>query len=340
MSKIGIRTDANEMIATGHVMRCLAVADALREIGEKPVFIAADDAPRSLVYSRGHEFVSLGTDWRNLEDETNQIQEAVKKYGLKAMLVDSYSATRAYLEELQRMLPVMYIDDLGKEVYGIESLVCYANFWKKFAYEKKYKNTKLCLGMEFAPLKKEFSLCSKKEIYEIPENLLLLSGGTDPYHALEKILKGIALERWRRIDVVCGKYNVDYRKLQYEYAAQKRIVLHQNVTNILELMQKADIAISAGGVTLYELCAVGTPTISYSFADNQIDNVVQFAKDGLIAYAGDMRESKVTAEIFHILAESYTNKKERKRRSQKMQEKVDGKGAGRIADVLKEVVMF
>ena len=340
MSRIGIRTDANEIVATGHVMRCLAVADALWETGEKPVFIAADDAPKSLVLSRGYEFISLGTDWRNLEDEIGQTRDAIKKYRIGAMLVDSYYVTRTYLENLQSMVPVMYMDDLGKDVYGIDALVCYANFWQKFEYEKKYKNTKLCLGTGYAPLKKEFSLCGEKEIKEIPRNLLLLSGGTDPYHALDRILKGVPLERWQRIDVVCGKYNEDYVKLRHEYAAQKRIVLHQNVTNIANFMQDADIAVSAGGVTLYELCAMGTPTVSYAFADNQIDNVVQFAEDGLIEYAGDIRESGVVVEVRDILTGSYIKKEERMRRSQKMQATVDGKGSGRIADVLKSIGGF
>lgn len=338
MSRIGIRADANEIVATGHVMRCLAIADALRETGEKPVFVAADDAPKSLVLSRGYEFVSLGTNWQNMEEETGQMRDVIKKYRMEALLVDSYYVTRAYLEELQSMVPVMYMDDLGKEVYGIDALVCYANFWQKFEYEKKYQNTKLCLGMGYAPLKKEFCLCGEKEIQEIPNHLLLLSGGTDPYHALDRILKGIPLEKWQRIDVVCGKYNEDYIKLQHEYASQKRIVLHQNVTNLVDFMQDADIAVSAGGVTLYELCAVGTPTVSYSFADNQIDNVEQFAEDGLIEYAGDIRESNVVEKVRDILTGSYIKKEERKRRSRKMQAAVDGKGAGRIANVMKNVI--
>ena len=62
-------------------------------------------------------------------------------------------------------------------------------------------------------------------------------------------------------------------------------------------MKKADIAISAGGTTLYELCACGTPTISYSFADNQLDNVEQFQKDELIDYAGDVRKTNIFENV-------------------------------------------
>lgn len=72
--------------------------------------------------------------------------------------------------------------------------------------------------------------------------------------------------------------------------------------DIEKYMMEADIAISAGGSTLYELCAIGTPTISYSFADNQLDNVTKFAEDGLIAYAGDARYQNVVPKIIDILA--------------------------------------
>ena len=62
-------------------------------------------------------------------------------------------------------------------------------------------------------------------------------------------------------------------------------------------MKKVDVAISAGGTTLYELCACGTPTISYSFADNQLNNVKQFDEDGIIPYAGDVRYEDISLSI-------------------------------------------
>jgi spore coat polysaccharide biosynthesis predicted glycosyltransferase SpsG len=85
---------------------------------------------------------------------------------------------------------------------------------------------------------------------------------------------------------------------------------------------------------------VGTPTISFLIADNQLDNVRQFQEDGLIDYAGDMREGEFSDEVANRAArylETYQeDEKLRRERSLKMQRLVDGKGAKRIAEILKE----
>ena len=98
-------------------------------------------------------------------------------------------------------------------------------------------------------------------------------------------------------------------------------------------MEKADLAISAGGTTLYELSAKGTPAISYAFADNQLRNAEQFAADGLIPYAGDVRVDDVYGNIY-LLYQKCKNPGIRKQYSEKMQKVIDGRGAARIASLL------
>lgn len=99
-------------------------------------------------------------------------------------------------------------------------------------------------------------------------------------------------------------------------------------------MQEADIAISAGGTTLYELCALGVPTISYAFVDNQLDNVKQFQADDIIAYAGDVREENIVDKINMYLKKYMNDMELRKKKSLQMQRFIDGKGAERIAEAL------
>jgi spore coat polysaccharide biosynthesis predicted glycosyltransferase SpsG len=128
--------------------------------------------------------------------------------------------------------------------------------------------------------------------------------------------------------------------LQKKYKAYSNIYFHKQVENMKDYMACADVAVSTGGVTLYELCAVGTPTISFLIADNQLDNVTQFQEDGLIDYAGDMREGGFSDEVADRAAlylEAYhEDEKLRWERSLKMQKLVDGKGAKRIAEILKK----
>lgn len=329
-----IRTDMNTNIATGHVMRCLAIADAAKEKGENATFILADREAVNLVEKRGYQTIVLHTKWDDMESELPILKEIIQTYSIHQILIDSYQVTHMYLLELTKLVRTIYLDDINAFHYPVNAIICYANYWKKFDYEKNYKDTELYLGSVYAPLRKEFSQIKERRIKDIPENLMLLSGGTDNYHMLKNILSCIATENWGRIDVICGLYNTDYEELQIKYQEKKNIRFHKAVSNIMDYMKQADIAISAGGFTLYELCAVGTPTISYSFADNQLYNVNQFNEDHTIIYAGDIRQKNIAPIISDILEKLYLEKNIREKITKKMQKSVDGKGAVRIAEIL------
>lgn len=335
-----IRTDMNDTIATGHVMRCLAVADAAAELGEETTFILSDENAVHLVQDSGHHAVVLHTQWDHLETEYDALSRIICERKVKAMLVDSYMVTPQYLQMLSRQVRVAYMDDLNAFFYPVHTLVCYANYYRKFHYQTRYEGTHLLLGTRYAPLRKQFQGIQKKTIRPHVENILILSGGTDRFGILEGMLdksmldKKISLAQYRNIDVICGRYYTGYEQLKEKYAGDMRVHFHKSVKNIEHYMMQADLAVSAGGTSLYELCACGTPTISYSFADNQLDNVRQFQDDGLMDYAGDVRYAdiyKKAAELLEIYAGSPRLREERSIRMQKL---VDGKGAGRIAAAL------
>ena len=173
-----------------------------------------------------------------------------------------------------------------------------------------------------------------KVIKENVENLLLLSGGSDNYHILKGILESIDLEKYRQIHVICGRYNADYEELCIKHKNSSNVFIYKSVADIKDYMEQADLAVSAGGSTLYELCAVGTPTISYSFADNQLDNVRQFQQDGIIEYAGDVRKEDIFENIKKYLEKYHLDKTLRKEKSRQMQVLIDGNGAMQIAKTL------
>ncbi len=331
---IYIRTDMNETIATGHVMRCLSIADAAGDFGEACTFLLADAQAKELVEARGHHAVILGTKWEDMESELPVLNDFIRERGVRRLLIDSYQATARYLSSLSGHLETVYMDDIHAFHYPVHALICYANYWRKFAYPAHYRSTKLYLGPEYVPLKGVFASCGEKAIEDIPRRLLLLSGGADPYHALERMLEKLAPGRWDRIDVICGRYCADYERMKRVYIRNEAIVFHQAVADIETYMRAADVAVSAGGSTLYELCAAGTPAISYSFADNQLNNVRQFAEDGLIEYAGDIRYQDIAEAVSEIMEHGYADKEKRRRRSAAMQRLVDGRGAWRIAEIL------
>lgn len=331
---IYIRTDMNDQIATGHIMRCLSIADGLRKIGESVKFIVADENAVALIKERGYSSIILETDWNNMDEEIPVLEKIIHKFNISKLLIDSYQVTQNYLRRLSDSVKTMYIDDLNMFEYPVDIIVCYANYWKRFGYIANRLQQKLLLGTKYVPLREAFWNCTEKEIQADVETLLLLSGGTDPYNFLDKILQKIELRQFRRVDVVCGRYNLNYEILCQKYKKYLNVVVYKNVSDMKKYMQDADLAVSAGGTTLYELCAVGTPTISYSFADNQLDNVRQFDEDGLIAYAGDLRRDDVTENVKKMIDRFRKDFALRKKSSNGMQAIVDGKGAERLAQAL------
>lgn len=330
---IYIRTDMNDVIATGHVMRTLAVADAARMRGEETTFILADDQAAALLEERKYPYLILHTAWNDMESELPVLKRVIRERKIKRILVDSYQVTARYFEKLSKIVETAYIDDLNAFHYAVDTLICYANYWEKFHYEQNYPGTRLFLGTEYVPLRQAFFDCGRKNIAPHVKRVLLMSGGTDRYGVLERFLSEVNTKSYEQIDVICGRYNGAYDTLCREYAQEQNIRIHRAVSDMERYMTEADLAISAGGITLYELCACGTPTISYALADNQLDNVKKFQEDGQIAYAGDVRMDDVVKNIKHCM-EIYDAVSVRQEKSLQMQKLVDGKGAGRIAEVL------
>lgn len=117
-----------------------------------------------------------------------------------------------------------------------------------------------------------------------------------------------------------------------EFSKYENVHIRKKVIDMKSYFDTADLVISAGGTTLYELCACGVPAISYSIADNQLDNVREFDEQKIIAYLGDARFDCIENKVSEVI-EEYTFE-ERKIRSKRMQNYIDGKGAHRIAEIL------
>lgn len=329
-----IRADMNEQIATGHIMRCISIADALTVAGEAVTFLLADEQAVDLLKQRGYDAIVLHTDWNHMEEELPALSHVIEKNQIKKLLIDSYQVTPTYLSEVSRMGTTFYMDDLNKFDYPVNAVICYANYYKKFHYKTNGRRKEYLLGTKYVPLKKSFWNCKAKNIFQKAENILILTGGSDPYNVSGQLLNALNKDEFKSIDIICGMYNTNYASLVEMYGQYKNIKFHRAINNIEEYMQKADIAISAGGTTLYELCACGTPTISYAFADNQLDNVRQFQEDGLIDYAGDVRCNDIAENVNLYLKKYQDDWQLREKKSEKMQKMVDGKGAMRLAEAL------
>lgn len=331
--KIYFRVDMNSQIATGHMMRCLSIADEVREQGGKAVFIISDENACNLLDERGFEYIVLNTQWNKMEDELPILKKIIDEHNIERLVIDSYYASEKYLEAVSSLTKTLYIDDLNRKDLRVGAVLAYAVYADKNFYKNYYlkNNTEILIGADYTPLRRVFMDVPDKEIRQNIENVLILSGGSDPYDTVSRCIDVMLDNDVKDIVAVCGRYSGRAEIIKDTYKDQHRVHVLDHVDNLEKYMQQADLCISAAGTTLYELCACGTPTLSYILADNQIDNAIGFGKKGIIPCLGDVRKDDITNSINENL-NKIKSENIRKELSGKMKTVVDGKGCIRIID--------
>ena len=341
MSKIAIRVDTNKTIATGHVMRCMAVAAQLIRMGADVHVISADDGVCPFVektekQSAGKLSSTFGnvsdidgagnsrleglgqiyshimdTDWSDMESELPALIEYLRSESINSLLVDSYQVTVSYFERLREAgIHVVYMDDLCARAYSVDALINYNICAPYMGYEEMYgdraeiykglepgedadkvamdagdRGVKLYLGPRYTPLRNQFA----ENVSKNGSGIFLTTGGSDSLGIAEMVIR--AIPQNLMIHLLAGRY---YEPTEYVLQAVEsgKVVLHQNVDNVAQVMSTSRLAVSSAGSTLYELCAMGIPAISFTFADNQIENALGFDREGIIPYAGDFRTDR------------------------------------------------
>lgn len=271
-----------------------------------------------------------------------------------AILVDSYYVTEKYLAALKKRITTIYMDDIYAFSYPVDMLINYNIYGEEMGYEKDaaFADTKLLLGANYVPLREEFSagagyVQSRKVLSLGAANvtpaadggILITTGGSDSFNLAGQLLmeamKYDALKE-KEYHVVSGSLNPHIGELQALAQKHENIHIHCNVTNMAELMAESEVALSAGGSTLYELCAMGVPVIAFSFAENQERLVQTFVKRGIAQYGGNYRTdgNKMIQNTIAGLETLLEDENLRTEYRKKARTLVDGKGADRIAEVI------
>lgn len=361
---IYIRADGNEEIAAGHLMRCLTIARQIKEAGHCVCFLVSDNESATILseneenivpvtpvspYSpTGIGLIQLQTaDYRNLDAELDEISEILQIHP-GTVFIDSYFVTEKYLRHLQNLTKVAYMDDIRSFDYPVDLLInydCFTTSMKAECKEKIYKNATACLlGAEYAPLRPQF-MDGKIAICERVKNVMVTTGSSDPYHfALcfcEKLLSTIGESDFSNKEaityhIVVGSLNSDYETLIKMAENCPNIQFHKGLTDLMPLMLTCDLAITAGGTTLYELCALGIPSVSFTMADNQLSNTQILDELEIIPYVGDVRVhmNEVISRCQQFVTEYSSDLAKRKAVHTKMDSLINGDGAFRIANAI------
>ncbi len=341
MKNIFIRADANEIIATGHIMRTSAVAYALKNLGVNPIFITADN--KAKLFLNGYENIILNSAYNDLNAELDALCQLLGKNKNSVLLIDSYFINPFYLSELLKFTKLAYIDDLCAFAYEVDLLINYSAFLDFEAYKSKQNKAKnYLLGSNYAPLRAEFKIQASKS----PKNtelkkILITTGGGDKinltYNLLNALTKDKDLMRLE-YEIIIGAYNKYKEQILNLGKKYINFKTHENVKNMAGLMQEADVIMCAGGSTLYELAALAKPCICFKIASNQQD-AIKWAQAKALLYAGDgqnqMNESINLA--INYLKFLLKNPDEAQKIATNASKLVDGNGAKKIAKALIEL---
>lgn len=338
-----IRADGNAKIGTGHLMRCLTIAEKVKS---QVLFLCADLESTKFIQERGYHCRILGIEAFS-EAEAKCLTSLVAGGTGNCLLIDSYLAAPAYVEALSRWIKTAYMDDMGKEVYPADIVINYNAFADREAYEALYsragvKMPRLLIGSNYIPVRDAFknkNYLVKKE----PKSLLLTTGGGDAENLAGGILQSLLNEPFlaeMQMHVVSGAFNPHYDALLKQAEAYENVTVYRNVQDMASLMASCDMAVTAGGSTVYELCALGVPFVCFSYAENQ-DALITFMEEQDIALSagrliGSKEEDKKRLEqrICGLVTELAASLKNREKYSGRERELVDGSGALRLAEAL------
>jgi len=351
MSTVYFRTDGNEEIATGHIMRCLTIARACRILSMEVCFLVSDEKSVSLLEERFaslDEFpiICLHSDYQSPEGELPALRSILKDTSPNSfcLFIDSYFVTETYLDELQKLCKVAYLDDMLAFDYPADLIINYDVTEEPACYHKAGRRL---TGAPYTPLREQFQDVPYEVRTEV-QNVLLSAGGTDACNVIGTLFHKIFTKSSRdrtaflqclNYHVITSRLNSHFQELEHLASLYPTIHIHTNVQDMAALMRQCDLGISAGGTTLYELCAVGVPSVSFTTADNQLSAVKTFSECQMIPYAGDARSAlEKTCDALTAFLDSHkTSCTERKKSSQRMRAFIDGRGSYRIALALNDL---
>lgn len=323
------RADTSRKIGFGHISRCLALAERLRQLGIHVTFSCSNQIHSSSFAIKDEKVSLLPTEY--LDD-----------HDWDWLVIDHYGLDREFETQMRaRVKRILVIDDLADRAHDCDVLLD-QNLYDDAAsrYENLVpKHCKLLLGPQFSLLQSAFREAREGLRRANGFRRLLVSfGGSDPTNETSKVLHAIRLVSRRKfqVDVLMGRWNANQRELQSIARNMPGVVLHENTDRVADLMRASDVAIGAGGTTTWERCCLGLPSITMAVADNQVAICETLAHQGYQTYLGRAEGVSISA-ITETLRFSSANFSAIREMGLKSMELVDGRGSDRVAEVMRAI---
>jgi UDP-2,4-diacetamido-2,4,6-trideoxy-beta-L-altropyranose hydrolase len=273
-----LRADASAQIGTGHVMRCLALAQAWQARGGTAHFVCSAALPVALSERLRNEGATLATlaATPGSADDTTGVTALAHDLAAQWVAVDGYHFDAAYQRRIAGAgLKTIFLDDHGHAAHYSADLVLNQNAYAEAkTYTQRDLHTRLLLGSRYALLRSEFWPWRGRQRQVNPEvrRVLVTLGGADPENVTLRVIRAFAQIRQPELEltVIVGASNPHHAALADAAARSPHTVrMLRNVTDMPALMAEADLAVTASGSTCWELLFMGLPALLIEIADNQ-----------------------------------------------------------------------
>ena len=337
--KIVFRADANQKTGIGHIMRCLALSEELTRRGHTCIFLTKIDNSDLLKRIKAFHVdiqkmnanASLKKDFETLHDFSSDNE-------IDWIVIDHYGLDTSYIKKIKNQgFHVLSVDDTSQMHY-YSDIVVNQNIGAECLTFSIEPYTILLRGPTYVMLRDELLIRAKKKNNTTVKKILITLGGTDPDNFILSILQSLdSVPNNIEILAVIGPFNPHRTALQaYQKITDMQLNLIQSPPNMADIYMQADLAISAGGSSCYELAYFGIPNLMITVADNQLSIAREMDKQHIgISLGGkhEIRPDYLKDKVKELLK----NQSLRKHMSQNGRMLVDGKGKKRIVDSMESI---
>ncbi len=334
-----IRADASSQMGTGHVMRCLALAQAWQDSKGQVTLVVAGEVPEleKRWRAEGMEVVRLFVLPGGAEDAL-QTGRLARSQRSEWVVVDGYHFGAHYQRILkERGLRLLVIDDKGHAAHYYADIVLNQNIHAEpELYTHKEPYTRILLGPQYVLLRREFMPWRgwKRVVADVAGKILITLGGADPQNFSANIITTLHELDHSSMEIVLiiGAANAHYdHNIHLIKKMNLPVKLLRSVSNMSELMSWADVAISSGGTTVWELAFMGVPSLVGRIAPVEDLLIQGLNKYNLFNDIGWFDEIPI-AQLSELINLFIYNKERRKEVAVLGPKIVDGNGCNRVLD--------
>tara|TARA_B100001123_G_C15340166_1_gene1034504 strand:- start:1270 stop:2346 length:1077 start_codon:yes stop_codon:yes gene_type:complete len=355
---IFFRTDSSLSIGTGHLNRCINLADELKKMNNNIFFISRNLPGNSnfIIKKRRYPILSLPkptnysitdnyNDWLGIPwfEDLNQTIKVISKLNkvVHWMIIDHYSLDQNWESNIRNIAKKVLVIDGPIHNKHYCDILLNSNYLKKSNnhYIKKINyDCKLLLGSKYCLIKNEKKLLKNKKNEKKYIRLLIFYGGIDINNQTLRALKSIKHIRNKLVytNLVIGKNNPNKKELLRYSKNLKNIKVHIQTKKMYDLITNSDIGLCAGGINTWERLYLGLPSIVTAVSKNQESSLKKLNTTNSIVYLGSYQNVtiKKISENINLLLKNKSRLKNMSKIGKKL---VDGRGVQRVSQIIKKL---